>query len=201
MKCPICKVEMEHQTNFVGHTLVEEKHECIDVDCGSYAAHFVTAAHEVGVKVAGTWKVWRWSYDGITAEEIERIRHERDEAIASEVERSRPGEQPADFAGNFEMQPFNAQLLGPPFDLGRNTCFDYVGRFVRRGNLRGVTVFVEPCGNITKWGHSHEAVLAWWKTVFETQPEDWDYCQAGWHLDDMRDELPDDPGDVWVMMK
>lgn len=88
--------------------------------------------------------------------------------------------------------------LGP---FGDHTCCDYVDSLhYRHYKIKpfGVTVFVEPCGNITKWGISWESVLDWWMRVFELQPKGWDYYHAGWHLDQVAENgLPEDPALVW----
>ena len=47
--------------------------------------------------------------------------------------------------------------------FGINTCFDFVERlFFDKEKNYCITVFVEPCGDITKCGSSFEAVLRWW---------------------------------------
>lgn len=86
--------------------------------------------------------------------------------------------------------------------FGINTCCDYVDSLRYEDDCFGVTVFVEPCGNITKWGRSWNIILDWWITVFATQPDDWDYCKAGWHLwrlaeDDLLDLNDDDASLIW----
>lgn len=84
-------------------------------------------------------------------------------------------------------------------DFGYNTCCDYVDSLVKNGNKYGVVVFVEPCGDITKWGLSWDEVLDWWEKIFQSQPENWDYVTAGWHLSKL-DPLPDDPEKVWPII-
>lgn len=83
--------------------------------------------------------------------------------------------------------------------FGPNTCCDYVDSLTTKDGRYGVVMFIEPCGNIIKYGDSWDAVLDWWIAVFERQPSDWDYIQAGWYLDELADErgLPDDFQDVW----
>lgn len=65
-----------------------------------------------------------------------------------------------------------------------NTCFDYVDCAIYdpKSDRYGVVVFVEPCGNLIKFGESVDEVIHWWKGVFELQPKDMDYIEAGWHL-------------------
>jgi len=60
-------------------------------------------------------------------------------------------------------------------------------------------MFIEPCGNITKWGGSFSEVIDWWIAVFSGQPEEWDYCRAGWHLNILAssERLPDNPVGIW----
>jgi len=82
-------------------------------------------------------------------------------------------------------------------DYGRNTCYDYVDSLIEDENGFGVVIFVEPCGNITKYGDSWPDVLDWWIRVFSSQPDDWDYMKAGWYLDAIANNLPDNPEDVW----
>lgn len=84
-------------------------------------------------------------------------------------------------------------------DFGRDTCCDYVDSLHFEAGRYGVTVFVEPCGDITKWGQSWDAVLEWWIVVFASQPDGWDYCRAGWHLHEVAERgLLDDPLVVWA---
>lgn len=83
--------------------------------------------------------------------------------------------------------------------FGPNTCCDYVDSLTVKDGRYGVVMFVEPCGNITKYADSWDAALDWWITVFARQPHDWDYCRAGWYLDELAHErgLPDSVNDVW----
>lgn len=84
-------------------------------------------------------------------------------------------------------------------DFGPSTCCDYVDSLLTDDNRFGVTVFVEPGGDITKWGESFAWVLDWWIKVFQAQPTVWDYVDAGWYLMGLfeADNLNDDPGKVW----
>jgi hypothetical protein len=92
-----------------------------------------------------------------------------------------------DLGRNMDWEPF-----------GNNTCSDYVDSIYYEDGKYGITVFVEPCGDITKWGNSINEVLDWWIEVFERQPEDWDYCKAGWYLDELAERgLPENPDLVW----
>ena len=63
-----------------------------------------------------------------------------------------------------------------------STCFDYVDSLVKSGQEYGVVIFVEPAGNIVKFGDSWVSVLGWFIELFRSQPSDWDYATAGWHL-------------------
>lgn len=86
-------------------------------------------------------------------------------------------------------------------DFGLDTCCDYVDSLRICDSRYGVTIFVEPCGDITKWGPSFETVLDWWLTVFSTQPDGWDYCCAGWYLNELAERgLSDDASVVWSVM-
>lgn len=86
-------------------------------------------------------------------------------------------------------------------DFGDNTCYDYIDSLLRAGDRYGVVVFVEPCGDIVKWGESFEQVLTWWLGVFHSQSEDMGYIEAGWHLFLLAqsDRLPDEPRQVWEL--
>ena len=85
--------------------------------------------------------------------------------------------------------------------LGHDTCFDYVDSLVKEGERFGVTVFIEPLGNITKFANSWIEARDWWIAVLEQQPLGWDYILAGSHLFTLQEEdkLPDDPGEVWKL--
>lgn len=80
-----------------------------------------------------------------------------------------------------------------------STCYDYIDSLLEYDGRYGVCIFVEPCGNITKWADSWLDALLWWKKVFETQPKEMDYIDAGWHLFFLSEqELPDDAENVWT---
>jgi hypothetical protein len=98
-----------------------------------------------------------------------------------------------------KIQALNHRQNNDGVDFGFHTCCDYVDSLVTEGDKSGVVVFVEPLGNITKWGESFTWVLDWWITVFEAQPAVWDYIDAGHWLKDLYedDNLSDDPGKVW----
>lgn len=85
--------------------------------------------------------------------------------------------------------------------FGPNTCFDYIDSLICDGKRYGVVVFVEPCGDITRWAESWDAAIAWWMAVFRAQPKAWDYITAGWHLWHVANDgqLPDDPQLVWLV--
>src|SRR5436190_10984869 len=79
-------------------------------------------------------------------------------------------------------------------DFGFDTCCDYVESVQIEGDKVGVTVFVEPCGDITKWGTNVSEVLDWWIAVFKAQPEHWGYIEAGWCIYEANEKgLPDNP--------
>lgn len=83
-------------------------------------------------------------------------------------------------------------------DFGENTCCDCIESIHWNGDPPGVTMFIEPCGTVTKHGYSLTEVLDWWIAVFKTQPEDLDYIQAAWYLDWFEGVgFPDDPKGVW----
>lgn len=86
--------------------------------------------------------------------------------------------------------------------FGANTCCDYVDSITVKDGRYGVVMFVEPCGNITKYADSWDAALDWWIAVFEHQPKDWDYIKAGWYLDILADEhgLPAEWSAVWPVV-
>jgi len=84
--------------------------------------------------------------------------------------------------------------------FGVHSCYDYIEALILDGDKCGVTVFIEPGGDITKWGPSWEWVLDWWFQVLIRQPNV-DYLTAGWHLYDLKDALPDDPDQVWLGLK
>ena len=83
--------------------------------------------------------------------------------------------------------------------FGFSTCCDYVDSLGYDGTSFYVTVFVEPCGDVTKKGTSWDAILDWWIAVFLAQPPDWEYVQAGWYLYEL-ERLPDDPAMVWPIV-
>ena len=94
------------------------------------------------------------------------------------------------------------KVIGPLGTTGTwaDTCFDYVDSLIQDGDRYGVTIFVEPGGNITKWGDSWEEVIEWWIEVFISQPPGIDYARCGWHLyEQIEDggELPENPYDAW----
>lgn len=80
-----------------------------------------------------------------------------------------------------------------------NSCMDYLDSLVIDGDKFGVVIFVEPCGDIVKWGNSWEECIKWWTKVFKSQPKDWDYCKAGYHLLSLfeQDKLPDKAQGIW----
>ena len=86
-------------------------------------------------------------------------------------------------------------------EYGFGTCCDYVDSIIYDGDRYGVVVCVEPCGNLCKWAKTVRECLEWWDAVFSSQPEDWDYCKAGWHLYQYRwdnIEFPEEVSDVWL---
>lgn len=82
-------------------------------------------------------------------------------------------------------------------DFGSTTCFDYIDSLIKDSDKFGVVVFVEPAGNVIKWGNSWVEVLDWWIEVFKLQPNDWHKNKAGWHIYYLK-ELSDDPKTVWI---
>ena len=83
-------------------------------------------------------------------------------------------------------------------DFGYHSCCDYLDSLVQEGDRFGVVMFVEPCGNLIKWGNSWSEVLDWWIAVFKLQPENWNYARAGWWLLDMSEKgFSDDPNHVF----
>jgi hypothetical protein len=98
-----------------------------------------------------------------------------------------------------KIEALNRRQGGNEVDFGFHTCCDYVDSIVTEGDKSGVTVFVEPLGDITKWGESFTWVLDWWIRVFELQPAVWDYIDAGHWLMNLyeADNLSDDPEKVW----
>jgi len=86
-------------------------------------------------------------------------------------------------------------------NFGRNTCYDYVDSAFKRGDKVGVTLFIEPCGTLTKMGNSLKEVVDWWITVLEVQP-DVSYVCCGWYLYDNWDKVSNlQAVDVWKDMK
>ena len=87
-------------------------------------------------------------------------------------------------------------------DYGEDTCADYFDSIAYDGDLWGVAIFVEPCGNLAKWGKTVMECLEWWDAVFSSQPKDMGYCEAGWFLDWLEgDGFPTDPKRVWCEFK
>ena len=91
----------------------------------------------------------------------------------------------------------NDRRAGMFTSFSANTCCDYVDSIHYDGKRWEVVMFVEPCGNASKSGDSLDAVLDWWIEVFSTQPTEWDYIKAGWHLWGWGNEFPDDVPSVW----
>jgi len=85
----------------------------------------------------------------------------------------------------------------------KNTCYDYIDAFLYDYSGKcGIRVFVEPCGNLTKWGDSFEEVADWWADVFFFQPKDLGYCFAGNNLGDNWDKIKSKKAeDVWDAIK
>lgn len=85
--------------------------------------------------------------------------------------------------------------------FGQSTCFDYVDSLTKEGTRCGVTVFIEPLGNVTKFADSWIEAIDWWIAVLERQPFGWGYVLAGSHLMVLQDEnrLPDNPEEVWKL--
>ena len=87
-------------------------------------------------------------------------------------------------------------------DYGQDTCADYFDSIAHKDGLWGVAIFVEPCGNLAKWGKSIMDCLKWWDTVFSLQPEYLSYINAGWFLDWLEGKgFPDDSKKVWGKYK
>lgn len=83
-----------------------------------------------------------------------------------------------------------------------SSCFDYIDSLEIKDNGKyAVTIFVEPAGEVTKTGNSFSEILDWWIGVFESQPEDLDYCGAGWYLSSIQDTLPDNFNEIWKHLK
>jgi len=82
--------------------------------------------------------------------------------------------------------------------FGEQSCFDYVSDY-GSAEVGGayVEIFVEPCGNITKWGGSLAEVAQWWIDVFRAQPSTLGYAESGYILEDKAADLPNNPRDVW----
>lgn len=79
-----------------------------------------------------------------------------------------------------------------------SSCFGYIDSIQKSTDgTWGITVYVDPCGNVTRWGNSFVSVLGWWSECFRFQPKDLDYVQAAWQLYEVKDNLPKDPFDVW----
>lgn len=95
------------------------------------------------------------------------------------------------------------ELLNSEF--GKETCFDYISELGidTITGLYGVTVFVEPCGDITRYGDSFIEALKWWIMVFSTQPPSVDYITAGNYLMDVyeQNKFTDNPSIIWDGLK
>ena len=88
------------------------------------------------------------------------------------------------------------------YGYGEDTCADYFDSIAHDGDLWGVAIFVEPCGNLAKWGKSIRECLEWWDAVFSLQPESLSYIDAGWFLDWLEGVgFPDNPKSVWGKYK
>lgn len=96
----------------------------------------------------------------------------------------------------FNLDDIRSVLSFHAADFGKDTCYGYIANISIGDGKCAVTIFVKPGLVFKKSGDSLAAVLGWWQKCFETQPNGWDYCQAGWHLFDM-EQLPDDVGRVW----
>lgn len=75
-------------------------------------------------------------------------------------------------------------------DFGYDTCFDYIDAILKRGDEWGLRLFIEPAGDITKWGASLKECADWWIEVLSTQPS-CNYAYAGnflWGKKDVTDE-------------
>ena len=104
-----------------------------------------------------------------------------------------------DYDDLVKIEHLNQRRVDLDIPLPHSTCCDYVDSLTCDAGVYTVTMFVEPCGNITKRGKSWPAILDWWIEVFRMQPADWDYCRAGWHLYEIsyNKPLPEDPALVW----
>ena len=66
-----------------------------------------------------------------------------------------------------------------------DTCYDYVDSVKGNDDQVVVTIFIEPCGEISYSAPTEGEAFQWWHDVLTTQPKKWDYCNAGWHLWDL----------------
>lgn len=81
------------------------------------------------------------------------------------------------------------------------TCFGHVECVYKKktneGEWFGVSVYVDPAGNVLKWGKSFIDCVKWWESVFLSQPKLMGYVEAGWKIYEIKDNLPKNPHDVW----
>ncbi len=65
-----------------------------------------------------------------------------------------------------------------------NSCFDDVHEieFNNDRNWR-VTIFVEPVGEFVIQNNEIDKIFEFLLELFQSQPADWDYLKAGYHLD------------------
>jgi hypothetical protein len=81
------------------------------------------------------------------------------------------------------------------------TCFGHVESILKRktsdGHEYGISIYVEPSGNVLRWDKSVISGIKWWETVFLSQPRLMGYVEAGWKIYEIKDTLPENPIDVW----
>ena len=63
-----------------------------------------------------------------------------------------------------------------------NSCFDYIKVIYKQDDGWVVGVFIEPVAHMEVKAETLQQALTFWLELFQNQPKDWDYTQAGWHL-------------------
>jgi len=139
---------------------------------------------------------WRWAWNELSDKAQEQVKEAR--RATDEFLRNKSPMITLGYDSIVKVGHLNCRRADIEREFTIDTCCDYVDSLHCDGDNFGVTMFVEPCGNITKLGRSFDEVLDWWIAVFSSQP-DWDYCRAGWHLDNLasRGRLPDNPAGIW----
>ena len=81
------------------------------------------------------------------------------------------------------------------------TCFDHVVSIGYEADQWQVEVFVEPYGKVLLSHPDLSRLLRFWITVFESQPQDWEFARAGWHLGlhlaNLQWSEPEDAPKIW----